>query len=631
MPEENSKKPRFPRRSSISASAQKKTPGGRTRTQGSLIGLLIPYRKRILLAVLFLVMVALFQGLFAIIIQPLMDEIFKISSPGAGTATLPEINPLVEKIRLLIQNLFYSEPKSLTTLLPLMLFFTFFGQAFFNFFSLFLMKTLGLKVIRNVRKKVYSNLIFQSVDYLSRAKTGDLVSRLSNDIDKLRFAISETISVYIREAFTLVILLGVIFYWDWEMALFSLILFPVAGSLLYFFGRMIKRRGIQSQETIGELSSFLSETVIGNKIVKAYNMQNYEINKFSRLNKVHYRINAKIALAYSLAAPVMHTIGGLVAAVIFAVGIHRVENGFLTVGQFTSFLGSLFLMYNPIKRLTGANNQYQQGSAAYHRILEILNQKSDPDLNRGTRALKDVRGRVSFEQVSFSYRPGIKVLDGINLTINPDQVVAIVGPSGVGKSTLMNLLLKFYPLREGRIRIDGQDINDISNHSLRENIGLVTQEVVLFNDTIEKNIVYGSDNYRQEDLVRAAQIARIYDFISGLKDGFQTIVGERGIFLSAGQRQRISIARAVIKNPPILIFDEATSSLDAESEKYIQEAMLDIMRGRTNFVIAHRLSTIIRADLIVVLKDGKIAETGVHQSLLEKKGIYYSLYNLQFP
>lgn len=599
-------------------------------THTSLIRLLQPYRGRIALAVFFLVMVAIFQGLFAIIIQPLMDEIYHVSGPG-GTGGLPELNPLVEKIKHLVQSVFYSEPKSLTTLLPLMLFLTFFGQSIFNFFSLFLMKTLGLKVIRNIRKKVYSNLIFQSVDYLSKAKTGDLVSRLSNDIDKLRFAISETISVYIREIFTLVILLGVIFYWDWEMALFSLILFPVAGSLLYFFGKMIKRRGIQSQETIGELSNFLSETVTGNKIVKAYNMEDYEISKFSRLNRIHYKINAKIALAYSLSAPVMHTIGGLVAAVIFAVGMHRVASGHLTVGEFTSFLGSLFLMYNPIKRLAGANNQYHQGSAAFSRILEILNQKADPDLNRGRKILTGVRGEVQFRNVGFAYQPGRKVLEGITLTVQPNQLVALVGPSGVGKSTLMNLLLKFYPLKEGSIRIDGVDINDASTRSLRDNIGLVTQEVILFNDTIENNIAYGSSGYRHEDLVHAARVARIYDYIAGLGEGFQTIVGEHGAFLSAGQRQRISIARAVIKNPGILVFDEATSSLDTESERYIQEAMTEIMKDRTSFVIAHRLSTIRKADLIVVLKDGKVAETGVHQSLLRKKGIYYSLYKLQFP
>lgn len=596
--------------------------------KNSLIRLLSPYKKRFVLALVFLVMVAVFQGLFVLIITPLMDEMFNQS---VNQASLNELEPIVKQISQFLRSLFPAGREDLAWILPQMLFLSFLGQAVFTFLSHYLMKTLGLKVIKNIREKLYSNLIRQSIDFLSKAKTGDLVSRLSNDIDIIKNAVSETFSVMVRELVSLVILLFIIFYRDWQMALITLILIPVAGLLLFVFGKKVKKRGIQSQQTIGELSSFLSETVIGNKIVKAYNMEEYEINKFSKLNERHYKINSKIALLFSVTAPVMHTIGGLVGAIIFALGLTRVAAGHLTPGQFTGFLTGLFMMYNPIKRLSGANNQFQQGSAAYHRIREILNFRVSADGRKGTALPKNTPGRVEFKHLNFSYNREREVLSDINLTVSPNQTIAIVGSSGAGKSTLMNLLLKFYRADSGEILIDGHDINSLSDYSLRDSIGLVTQEVFLFNDTVENNIVYGTDNYTGEDLVNAARIARIYDHIMSLKEGFKSQVGEHGVFLSAGQRQRISIARAIIKNPRILIFDEATSSLDSESEKYIQEAMEDIMKGRTSFVIAHRLSTIRKADMIVVLKDARIVEVGKHEELLDKKGVYYSLYNLQFP
>jgi subfamily B ATP-binding cassette protein MsbA len=596
--------------------------------KNNIFYLVNPYKKRFILAFIFLIMVAAFQGLLVMIIKPLMDG---MQETGAGNSSMQELEPIIRQISLFIRKIFNIEDNKPQYIMPQLLLLSFLGQALFTFFSHYLMKTLGLKVIRDIRKKLYSNLIRQSIDFLTKAKTGDLVSRLSNDIDIIKNALSETLSIFIREFFSFIILLAIIFYRDWQMALITLILIPVAGALLYIFGKKVKKRGIQSQRTIGELSNFLSETVTGNKIVKAYNMEEYEINKFSSLNKKHYKINSKIAMLFSLTSPVFHSIGGVVAAIIFAIGMQRVQAGHLTIGEFTSFLTGLFMMYNPIKRLSGANNQFQQGSAAYHRILEILRIPVNEHTDLGTQLSKGTTGRVSFKDVSFSYNQDRVVLKHINLDIEPNKMIAIVGSSGAGKSTLMNLLLKFYQPSKGTILIDGIDILELSDKSLRDAIGLVTQEVFLFNDTIENNIAYGTDNYSSDELIKAARIARIYDHIKGLKNGFQTNVGEHGAFLSAGQRQRISIARAIIKNPRFLIFDEATSSLDSESEKYIQEAMSDIMQGRTSFVIAHRLSTIRKADMIIVLKDGEIVETGKHSDLLHKQGVYYSLYNLQFP
>ena len=598
--------------------------------ENSLLYYIKPYTKRFILALFFMAMIALFTAFFAVIIQPIMDELF-IQSAGHLTERASYMSGKSEYIRSLIQDTFNVDSQGMVLILPIVLFFSFLGQAVFTFLSLYIMKTLGLKVVRNIRDKLYKNLINQSIDFLSKSKTGDLVSRITNDIEKIKFAVSETLSVYVRETLTLIALLLVVFYQDWYMALIALIILPVAVLLLALFGKRIKKAGIQSQVAIGRLSNFLSETIVGNKIVKAYNMEDYEAERFSKLNQNHYKINTKIALIYSFSAPIMHTIGGLVAAIIFVGGMRRGSGGDISPGQFTSFLAALFLMYNPIKRLSQANNDYQQGKAGYERVLQIIKNKNNMLDKPSAVDVKKIEGEIEFKNVFFSYTPSVPVIENISFKVAPDEMVALVGSSGSGKTTLMNLLMRYYEYSSGEILIDGKNIRDFTLKSLRDSIGLVTQDVFLFNDTILSNIVYGSSDYSFEDIKKAAEIARASDFIEELPDKYDSIVGERGILLSNGQRQRISIARAIIKKPSILIFDEATSSLDSESEKLIREAMREVMRNRTTLVIAHRLSTIIEAKMILVIKKGEIKETGNHRELLKKKGLYYSLYNLQFP
>ncbi len=591
--------------------------------ENSLYSYFRPFLRRFILALVFMAMVAVFTAFFAVIIQPVIDELF---IQGGGR--------LAEKskfIRNLIMSVLHVGEDKMVLVLPQLLFVAFLGQAIFSFLSLYSMKTLGLKVVRNIRDKLYRHLIHQSIDFLSKARTGDLVSRISNDIEKIKLAVAETLAVYIRETLTLVGLLAVVFFQDWKMATLSLVLMPVAAVPLVYFGRKVKKRGIQSQETIGDLANFMSESAMGNKIVKAYNMEEFEINKFRQLNQKHFRINAKIALAYSLVAPVMDIIGGLVAAGLFTVGMHRISQGTLSPGQFTSFLTALFLMYSPIKRLSLAHNDYQQGKAGYERVRQIINSENNIKDRASAIDIKSIRGEVEFKSVHFAYQPGITVLKNISFLAAANEMVALVGASGSGKTTIMNLLLRFYESETGEIFIDGRDIRSITLKSLREQIGLVTQDVFLFNDTVLNNIAYGRKKYSQEDIRQAAAIARAADFINEMPLKYETIVGERGIFLSNGQRQRISIARAVLKKPRLLIFDEATSSLDSESEKLIQEAMAEVMKNRTTFVIAHRLSTIIEADRILVIENGEIKEIGNHRELLKKRGLYYSLYNLQFP
>jgi len=588
-----------------------------------LFSYLKPFVIRFGFSLFFMSMVALFTVLLPLVLQPLINEV-----AGKG---VNQISPQGQAVRDYILQLFGIEPTQLAPFLPFLLLMVFFGQSIFSFLSLYFMKTLGLKVIRDIRDKMYRNLIYQSVDFLSKARTGDLTSRISNDIEKIRFAVSETLQVYIRETLTLIGLLIYIFYMDWKMSLVSIVVLPVAALPMIYFGKMVKKRGIQSQETIGELSNFLSETVGGNKIVKAYNMEQYEVEKFKKMNQEHYKINSKIAMVYSLSSPVMTFIGGMVACGAFAVGTSQMEGGTADPGKFASFFLSLLMMYNPIKKLSQAHNDFQQGKAGFFRVNQVIAARNTVTDSPTAEELTDVKGKIEFKNVTFSYKPDIPVIKDISFTAQSNRMLALVGASGSGKSTLMNLLLRFYEPDSGEILVDGKNILSLTQESLREAISLVTQDVFIFNDTVENNIAYGSKDYTLEDVKKAAEIARAADFIEELPDKYRTVTGERGATLSTGQRQRLSIARAVLKKPAILIFDEATSSLNSESEKMIQEAMADIMKGRTTFVIAHRLSTILEADQILVIENGEIKERGNHRELLVKRGLYYSLYNLQFP
>ncbi len=589
----------------------------------SLFSYLKPFIRKFILALFFLAMVAFFTAMFAVVIQPIIDEMF---IQGGG-----QLSARGQGIRNLLLDLLGIDERSLLFILPQLLLLTFLGQAVFSFLALYTMKTLGLKVVRNIRDRLFRSLIHQSVEFISKSSTGDLTSRITNDIEKIKFAVSETLSVYVRETLTFFGLLAVIFYQDHRMALVSLVIVPVAAAPLIYFGRLVKKKGIQSQETVGELSSFLSETTGGHKIVKAFNMESAEIKRFRQLNQKHYLINAKIALAYSMTPPVMDIIGGIVAAAIFTIGTHRIAAGLLTPGQFSSFLAALFLMYNPLKRLSSANNDFQQGKAGYERVLQIIRAENRILDQKNAVTVREVRGQVEFRNVTFSYLPEVPVIRDVNLEVQPTEMVALVGASGAGKTTLMHLLLRFYDPEQGEIMIDGRDIRAFTLKSLRESIGLVTQDVFLFNDTVASNITCNRRRYGPTEIEAAAAAARAAEFIARLPEGYDTVLGERGVFLSSGQRQRISIARAIIKRPPILIFDEATSSLDSESESLIQEAMSEIMRERTTFVIAHRLSTIIEAHRILVLEGGRIVESGNHRELIRKRGFYYNLYNLQFP
>jgi subfamily B ATP-binding cassette protein MsbA len=382
---------------------------------------------------------------------------------------------------------------------------------------------------------------------------------------------------------------------------------------------------------MAQIYNLLHETITGNKIVKAFTTEEFEIKKFFQATLGYFKTSMKLAWVGSLSSPFMEFVGGIAGAFILAVGTARITQGYISPGDFGAFVMAIFMMYMPIKRLSRANNQIQQGVACYERIEEVL--KKVPQIQDGPNAypLPAVKGHVKFENVSFCYNETRPILHNIHFEVVPDETTAIVGLSGGGKTTIINLLTRFYDTTAGRITIDGIDIREVTLSSLRSKIGLVTQEIILFNDSVRNNIAYGLENVSLEEVIQVAQAAEAHDFILELPQGYDAFIGEKGSLLSSGQRQRLAIARALLKDPPILILDEATSALDSESERLIQLALANVKKNRTIIVIAHRLSTIRNADKIIVIDKGRIAEMGTHEELCQKNGVYRKLYDLQFP
>jgi subfamily B ATP-binding cassette protein MsbA len=567
--------------------------------------------------------VAFFTYLFVDMIQPIMDRLFlRMPAPAVP-----------EKARLMdfIFRTFNVTEADVTRVLPIILVVVIFGKGLFTFLSAFFMKAVGHKVVKTMRDDLYEHVVYQSTSYFDRVPTGDLMSRLTNDVEKVQQALSGSMGDMIEEVFILIALLIGIFIRDFRLAVVSFVVAPLGALPLAVFSRQLKKKSLSAQVKMGQIYGILHETITGNKIVKAFTTEQFEIKKFLQATAGYLRTSIKLAWIGSLSSPFMEFLGGIVGAFILWVGTKRIAEGAISPGDFGAFVTAMFLMYMPIKRLSKANNVIQQAVACQSRIQEVLD--SPPQIQDSPDAypLPPVKGRIRFENVSFSYNQTSPVLAGIDFEVPPTETVAIVGLSGAGKTTIINLLSRFYEPTSGRILVDGIDIRDVTLTSLRARIGLVTQEIILFNETIRDNIAYGLTEASQDRIIEAAKAAKAHDFILQLSEGYATKVGERGGLLSSGQGQRLAIARALLKDPPILILDEATSALDAESEHLIQEALTYLRKGRTTIIIAHRLSTVRSADHILVIDGGRIAETGTHDELCRRNGLYQKLYELQFP
>jgi len=492
-----------------------------------------------------------------------------------------------------------------------------------------LMSYIGQRVVADLRTNLYNHIQKQSLSFFYKNPTGVLMSRITNDVNRIQNAVSTAVTSLFKDSFTLIGLVFVIFYRDWKLAIIATFVFPLTIYPIAKFGKKMRNVATGTQVTMGRLTSLLQETISGTRIVKAFGMEDYEGERFAKENEDLFKLSMKGVSIRAMSSPFMEFLGGLGIAVIIFYGGYQVVKGVSTPGTFFSFLTALILLYEPVKRLTNVNNTIQQGIAAAIRVFSVMDIVPEIKDRENAANLPPISNNISVRNVSFSYED-TPVLKDINLSVRAGEAVAFVGMSGGGKTTLVNLIPRFYDVTEGSILIDNYDIRDVTLKSLRDQIGIVTQQTILFNDTVKNNIAYGDIDKNDGDIVKAAKAANAHNFIVNLPNGYDTIIGEQGAKLSGGERQRISIARALLKDAPILILDEATSSLDTEAELEVQGALENLMRGRTTLVIAHRLSTISHANRIIVIVNGEIIEEGTHDFLLAKKGEYFRLYNMQF-
>jgi subfamily B ATP-binding cassette protein MsbA len=498
-----------------------------------------------------------------------------------------------------------------------------------NYTQTILMSFIGQRVVADLRNNLYRRIQMQSLSFFTKNPTGILMSRITSDVAYVQGAVSEAVTSLLKDSFTLICLVFVIFYRDWQLAIIAMLVFPLTIYPIAKFGAKMRNIATRTQVTIGSLTTLLQETISGTRIVKAFSMEEYENKRFANENEHLFKLALKAVSVNAISSPFMEFLGGIGIAAIIFYGGYQVIKGASTPGTFFSFLTALIMLYEPVKRLTNVNNTIQQGIAGAMRVFSIIDIVPDIKNDSDAIGLPKISLGIDIKDVTFRYEEA-PVLKNINLSIKAGEVVAFVGMSGGGKTTLVNLIPRFYDVSEGQILIDGHDIRHVTIESLRGQIGIVTQQTILFNDTVRNNIAYGNIEKTDKDIIQAAKAANAHDFIMNLPKGYDTVIGEQGAKLSGGERQRISIARALLKDAPILILDEATSSLDTEAEIEVQDALEYLMKGRTTLIIAHRLSTIRNAHRILVLANGEIVEEGTHESLLEKRGEYFKFYSMQF-
>ncbi len=552
------------------------------------------------LAIVCMVVMAAANGLSAYMMQPIVDEVFEAKNEA-----------MLWPIGIAVVVIFLCK-----------------GMA--NYGQSMLMNFVGLKIISDTQNKLFAHLIAMDISFFHHNPTGTLISRFSIDVHQMKVAVSNGLTGVGRDLMSLVALVGVMFFQDWQLAAASFFVFPIAVYPIVRIGQRMRKVTANTQEELGLFMTVLNQTFQGIRIVKAYGMGIYESKRIAGAVERIRKLNMKAARTNELSRPIMETLGGIAIFVVIIYGGGRVIAGETTSGAFFSFITALLMAYEPMKRLAKLNASMQVGLASAQRIFSVLDRGTDVVESDDANPLENVAGHIRLNNVIFSYNEDADVLKDLSIDVPAGKTIALVGASGGGKSTILNMIPRFYDVDSGTVEIDGIDVRDVTLDSLFSSVALVSQEVTLFDDTVRANIAYGRGGAVDDEIIDAARNAAAHDFILNLPDGYDTMVGEQGIRLSGGQRQRLAIARAMLKNAPILLLDEATSALDTESERHVQMALAKLMKGRTTLVIAHRLSTVVDADNIYVIDKGRVIQNGTHTQLLEQGGAYKNLYELQF-
>ncbi|MBM3888779.1 MAG: ABC transporter ATP-binding protein [Verrucomicrobia bacterium] len=567
-------------------------------TYRRLLAMVRPYRGRLAVGLLMGLLVAASNPAMVVIVQKVLAKVFT-----------PE------------RDLTAWQIAAYAALVPVV----FVARGAVTYLNGYLMNWVGLRVVMDLRNQLFAHLQTLSLDFYTQTRIGDMMSRVTNDSEVVRRSVSVSLADLLREPFSIIGLLGTLFWYDWKFTMMALVVFPLCVVPIGIYGRKVRRATRRTQENLAELTGLLHENFTGVRIVKAFCMEQHEIGKFRQSTQELIRQMMRVVRANETLTPVIEFLGAFAVAGVF---LYAYTAG-MTGDMFGALGMGMYMLYQPVKKLSKVHLTLEQSVAAAERIFKIVDLKPTVTDRPGARELPPVREKIVFEDVSFRYHDH-PVLENINVTVPVGSVLAVVGPTGSGKTTLLNLLPRFYDPTRGRVLIDGHDLRDVTLRSLRSQIGMVTQETILFDDTVASNIAYGRPDAPREAIIEAARRAHADDFIRHLPRGYDTVVGDKGMRLSGGERQRVAIARALLKNPPLLILDEATSALDSKTEKLVQEAIDELMRGRTVFAIAHRLSTIQHADRILVLEQGRIVESGSHAELLAHGGIYKRLYDQQF-
>jgi ATP-binding cassette, subfamily B, bacterial MsbA len=595
-----------------------------------------PYWWPILASVTLMALVGLLDSFRLLLVGPILDRVL---NPGSQGRTLQLFRvPGTERF-LNLQQLVPSHFHNPWTVVAFALVGSTALKGIFDYAGTYLVNYAGFGMITDLRDDLYNAILRSSAAFFAKHPTGTLLSTIVSDIEKVQYAMSSVLAEFLQQFFTFLFTAAVVVLLGGKLAWVLLLFLPAILYSSRKVGRQVRTTTRGGQDKLAEIQNILHETITGNRIVKAFGMENWEADRFRVAARRLFRANLRLVAAFAISSPLMDILGSIAIALLLLLGRDQINKGVFTPGIFVAFIIAVFKLYDPVRKFAQFNNNFQQAVGASSEIFRFMDMEDEVREKPGAKRLGKFTRAIRFDDVSFSYSNSSSndhvedsplVLHGINLEVKAGEVLAVVGSSGAGKSTLVHLIPRFFDVSGGHILIDDSDVRDVTLDSLRSQIGIVTQDTVLFNDTVRNNIAYGQPHVSQKKVEEAAWAARAYEFIRGLPEGYNTMIGERGVRLSGGERQRIAIARAILKNAPILILDEATSALDSESESLVQSALHNLMTGRTVFVIAHRLSTVRRADRIVVLDNGTISDIGAHEELMQKLGTYRRLYELQF-